>query len=177
MNKIKNKEQVYLTGICAKTIIDGKYWILTDGMKRIGEISLDDKEYKLNLGNEILKFKTIETIKERTNIQFQELPDGYNPDKINDGYNDNVHGYGTDATPCNGVWSLTQQAPIFTKENNSKSWFAAGWYVINQNNIWRQEFCPKLIAVQRYDYRGPFKEKEKAREVFDIIKGERLFRK
>ena len=30
MSKIKNKEQVYLTGICAKTIIDGKYWILTD---------------------------------------------------------------------------------------------------------------------------------------------------
>ena len=137
----------------------------------------NDEEYMLNLGDRTIKFKTIETIKERTNIEFQELPDGYDPDKINDGYNDNVHSYGTDAKPFNGVWSLTQQAPIFTKENNSKSWFAAGWYVINQNNIWRQEFCPKLIAIQRYDYRGPFKEKEKAREVLDIIKGERLFRK
>ena len=38
MSKIKNKEQVYLTGLCAKNIVDGKYWILTDGRKRIGEI-------------------------------------------------------------------------------------------------------------------------------------------
>jgi hypothetical protein len=144
-------EDIKIERLYAKAIVDGEFWVLTDGKRRIGQISVDSRGYQIYVNGKEHTFKTIDMLKRAANIKFDQIPARAEVDE------NSVHGYPTDAKQFNGVWSLEQRAPIFTKEDNSKSWFAAGWYLIHQNKIWRQEFCPKLITIQRYKYRGPFK--------------------
>jgi len=51
---------------------------------------------------------------------------------------------------------------LFTRNTKSKSWFAAGWYNIKQHRKWESVQHPKLIALQRYQYQGPFHTKDEA---------------
>ena len=75
-----------------------------------------------------------------------------------------VHGYATSSRPYNPVLDVKHQLPLYTTEPRSRSWSAAGWYLIKQHRNWIATFCPKLILLQRYNYRGPFKSKEEANE-------------
>ena len=137
--------------IHAKPIIKDMFWVLTAEDKRVGEINKQGSTYSLKIGDSVFNYKNLNRIKANANIEFEKQITAKERE-VNQ-----VHGYSTDAEPYNGVWSLQQKVPIFTKEENSKSWFAAGWYLVKQNKRWRQDFCPKLITLQRYDYRGPYK--------------------
>tara|TARA_Y100000816_G_C25683137_1_gene361636 strand:- start:93 stop:566 length:474 start_codon:yes stop_codon:yes gene_type:complete len=138
----------------AKPIVEDQFWVLTDGSKRVGEINKANQGYNIKVGNKIINYRTINILKVQTDIEFDSAITREQKE-VNQ-----VHDYPTDAEPYNGVWSLQQKAPIFTKELHSKSWYAAGWYLVKQNKFWRQDFCPKLITLQRYEYRGPFKNQE-----------------
>ena len=137
--------------IHAKPIIKDKFWVLTAQDKRVGEINKQGSNYSLKIGDSVFSYKNLNRIKANANIEFEKQITAKERE-VNQ-----VHQYPTDSEPFNGVWSLQQKVPIFTKEENSKSWFAAGWYLVKQNKIWRQDFCPKLITLQRYDYHGPHK--------------------
>lgn len=48
--------------------------------------------------------------------------------------------------------------PCFTKTAKSKTYFAAGYYVILfENNGWTGSFCPKISTLRGREYLGPFK--------------------
>lgn len=48
--------------------------------------------------------------------------------------------------------------PCFTKTANSKTYFAAGYYVILfENNGWTASFCPKISTLRGREFLGPFK--------------------
>ena len=151
---VKTKEidlkHIKLT-IHAKPIVKDMFWVLTAEDKRVGEINKKGSMYSLKIGDSVFNYKNLNRIKANANIEFEKQITAKERE-VNQ-----VHTYPTDAEPYNGVWSLQQKVPIFTKEENSKSWFAAGWYLVKQNKIWRQDFFPKLITLQRYDNRGPYK--------------------
>jgi hypothetical protein len=46
---------------------------------------------------------------------------------------------------------------LFTKSNKSKSAYCAGYYIIRFDKGWVKSFCPKLITIERYEFKGPFK--------------------
>ena len=46
---------------------------------------------------------------------------------------------------------------FFTKSEKSKSLYCAGYYIIKFDKGWVKSFCPKLITIERYESRGPFK--------------------
>lgn len=150
--KINNKN--IEVKVHAKPIVENKFWVLTDGSKRVGEINKAHEGYNIKVGNKVINYRTINILKANTEIEFDPAITKEQKE-VNQ-----VHDYPTDAEPYNGVWSLHQKAPIFTKEPHSKSWYAAGWYLVRQNKFWRQDFCPKLITLQRYEYRGPFMNQE-----------------
>jgi hypothetical protein len=75
-----------------------------------------------------------------------------------------VHGYDAGCRAHNAMWSVRHRLPLFTKTTKSKSWVAAGWYAIQQNRTWRIERNPKLIVLERYPFRGPYHDREQARE-------------
>jgi hypothetical protein len=68
-----------------------------------------------------------------------------------------VHGYSTSTTPHNAMFDIQRKLPLFTKSEDSKSLYCAGYYIIRFEKGWVKSFCPKLITLQRYDYKGPFK--------------------
>ena len=53
---------------------------------------------------------------------------------------------------------------LFRSTKKSKSWFAAGWYQLKRGRKWKIVQDPKLIALERYTYVGPFQSKEQASE-------------
>lgn len=137
--------------IIAKAVIPDQYWILKDGDHKVGNIEAGPDGFQVKINNNVEKFKTITTIKQRTKIDFE--PQTKNPPQV---VSNTVHGFPTTGYPHNPVFDVQKQLPLYTKEERSKSWYAAGWYAIRQGRQWRVSQCPKLIVLQRYQYRGPF---------------------
>lgn len=48
--------------------------------------------------------------------------------------------------------------PCFTKTETSKTYYAAGYYVVFfPNTGWTGSFCPKISTLRKYKFVGPFK--------------------
>lgn len=139
--------------VTAKGIVKNKFWVLIENKQRIGEISANSvgRGYSITFHGARENVDTVNDLKiGRKKIRFVDPPKREFVER------DQVHGYPTDSEPFNGVWDLSHKAPIYTKEDNSKSWFCAGWFLIKKGRNWKQEFCPKLITIGRYDHRGPY---------------------
>ena len=68
-----------------------------------------------------------------------------------------IYGYPFTGEQYNSVWNLKLKLPLYTKKEDSKSWFAAGYYSIKIKGRWRAILAPKLIILQRNNYKGPFR--------------------
>ena len=93
---------------------------------------------------------------QRANIQFEAELKVSKPDTRT------VHGYPAANRVFNPVWDVQKQLPLYTKTKKSKSWFAAGWFIIKRGRKWKIIQDPKLIALERYTYQGPYHTKEQA---------------
>jgi hypothetical protein len=135
--------------IVAKSVIDNKFWILTDDDKKIGNIQAAADGYFVRINDKTVTYKTLSSLKKQANIHF----DSSDRSKINDGL---VYGYNPGGKAYNAIFDVKRQLPLFTRTKKSKSWYAAGWYKIKQHNHWITAENPKLITLQRYAYQGPF---------------------
>jgi len=73
--------------------------------------------------------------------------------------NFDVHGYPCSQHPYNPMFDVQNQLPVYTKTPKSKSQFCAGYYIICFEKGWRKAYCPKMITLSRYKYKGPMKSK------------------
>lgn len=80
-----------------------------------------------------------------------------------------VQGYPTSCSPHNGMYDIRRKLPLFTKSDDSKSLYCAGYYVIHFDKGWVKSFCPKLITLQRYEYKGPFKTELEMKQVLSNV--------
>lgn len=140
--------------IKAKPIVKNKFWILQDNNGKIGTVEKHNRGFLLKANGVYEEFKTIKTIKNKTNIIFE---DAHNQ---KDFFENQVNGFPTDSKPFNAVYNLKERLPLFTKQNKSKSWYAAGYYRVTVNGKTEIMFCPKLILLQRYNYIGPVKTRD-----------------
>jgi hypothetical protein len=145
--------------IIAKPVIDNQYWILKKDDAKIGNIQVaPDGSYDVKILDRCANFKTIPMLRNSVDIEFQGQESLSAPEP------NQVHGYHTGCTTFNGMWNVQLKLPLFTKEEKSKSWFAAGWYRIKQHRTWKAVQNPKLITLERYKFQGPFYSKEEANE-------------
>lgn len=144
--------------IVAKPVVDKQYWILKQGNRKVGAIEADTDGYMLRIEDQVQKFKTIPMVRKKTNIVFEPLEKATPPKK------GEVYGYQTDCKIYNAMWDVKQKLPLFTKDKKSKSWYAAGWYLVKQHRTWRTFQNPKLIVLERYKYQGPYKSEDEARD-------------
>ena len=77
--------------------------------------------------------------------------------EIKESYIKEIHGYPTSCQPFNDMYDIKQKLPLFTKSAKSKSLYCAGYYIIRFDKGWVKSFCPKLITIERYESKGPFK--------------------
>jgi len=145
--------------IIAKPVIANQYWILQQDNQKVGNIEACNGGYQVKINNNISQYRTIDMAAQRAQIEFVTGDAPTEPEKPN-----LVHGYPAAGHVHNAVWNIPLKLPLFTRSAKSKSWFAAGWYSVYRNRTWRVIQDPKLIALQRYQYRGPFQTPQQAQQ-------------
>jgi hypothetical protein len=99
------------------------------------------------------KFATIKMLKDRHNVDFVKA------DKKASGQNE-VYGFPLTGKHFNELYDVNKRLPIYTKQERSKSFYCAGYYLIKLGTSWTRQYCPKLITLQRYEYMGPYRTEE-----------------
>ena len=140
--------------LVAKVIADKQYWILQADNQKVGNIEAWNGGYQVRIHDQVKQFKTIKLAARESNIVFEKGAAPSKPDASR------VHGFPVSGRCYNPVWDVAHRLPLYTKTRKSKSWFAAGWYSIKRGRKWKLIQDPKLIALQRYPYQGPFHSKE-----------------
>jgi len=137
--------------IKAKPVVPDRYWILRDQDRKIGNITVTDHGYAVKIGDHIDTYKNLRSLKRKISVDFETPPSQTSSKEKNE-----IYGYPVDCQIYNPMFDVKSQLPLFTKEPNSRSWFAAGYYRIQHHSRYQIVFCPKLILLQRYQYQGPF---------------------
>lgn len=140
----------------AKPVVKNKFWVVEDQGHRVATIqAVEDGGFVYVHDDQRERFSSIKILSKQYNITF---------DKINKKSNkiigNNIHGYPTQTKPYNELYDVTRRLPVYTTTAKSKSYYCAGYYIIQFDNHWAKEYCPKLITLNRYPFRGPFATQE-----------------
>jgi hypothetical protein len=138
--------------LSAKSVIKNKCWVVEKDGKKVGTILANSIDYTYLKGRKREHYASLERLSDRYNIKV----DSGSKKKENTEEH-NVYGYPCEHDAKNALWNVPLKLPVFTKGDNSKSFFCAGYYLVKFNLGWVKSYCPKLITVQRYGYQGPFK--------------------
>ena len=141
----------------AKPVLKDKFWIIENDEQRIGTMSWNDDRYMFSNSNGTCFFDNKRQMKKRfgTDIVWTDITPNNNSNITNENYF--VHGFPTSVTPFNTMYDVKRKLPLFTKSDKSKSAYCAGYYIIQFDKGWVKSFCPKLITIERYNFKGPFK--------------------
>lgn len=142
--------------IKAKTVLKDKFWIVEDEGKRIGTLSVSDDRYVLSSKEIGVRFFDNKRQLERA-LGKTEFETTVTSTVTDVEHEQEVYGYPTSTIPYNTLYDVKQRLPLFTKSAKSKSLYCAGYYIIRFEKGWVQSHCPKLITLERYEFRGPFK--------------------
>ena len=141
--------------IKAKEVLDGKFWIVEDEGVNIGTLSFDDEKYMLNdTSGKCVIFNNEQQVAKNfgSKIQWSKLniTETVPVERL-------VHGMPTSCTPYSPIYDVVRTLPMFSKSNKSKSLYCAGYFIIRFDKGWVKSFCPKLITIERYECKGPFR--------------------
>ena len=153
----------------AKTLVKDKFWIVEENGQKLGTLQKkeDNGWIFLNKQDKRQVYHTQESLftKFGFNIfseNIEESVDEKSVDKwdVKQAENFDVHGYPCSQKPYNPLWKVQSGLPLYTKTPKSKSIFCAGYYIVKFETVnWRKAYCPKIITLQRYPYKGPMKSK------------------
>ena len=140
--------------ITAKPVLDQNYWILTQGDAKIGAITADAAGYTVTIRGRRQRFADMRRLQTGLKIDLPAVP------RIPRSDHAQVHGHDAGCRAYNGMWHVQLRIPVFTKSTKSRSWYAAGWYAVQQARSWKIVRNPKLILLQRYRFQGPFQDRD-----------------
>lgn len=139
--------------LIARPVVKNKFWVVENNDTKVATIqAVEDGGFVYVENQQRRRYPTIKILSNTHNVTF----DNIDKNKIEPEV-DQLHGYPTSHKPYNILWDVKHKFPVFTKSKKSKSFFCAGYYAVKFNDIWVKSFCPKLITVNRYKFRGPFK--------------------
>ena len=141
--------------IKAKEVLKNKFWLVEDDGEKIGTLSYDNEKYMLNDSyGQCHYFNTQNAISKnfgsKINWTTLDITETAPTEKV-------VHEMPTSCIPHNPVYDVKRKLPMFSKSNKSKSLYCAGYFIIKFDKGWVKSFCPKLITIERYESKGPFK--------------------
>lgn len=143
--------------LIAKPIIDNTYWVVTGTEGKVGNVVSTSSGVDLRIGSHTIHYESTEQLQQLAQIKF----DTITTSKIN---TTQLGGFPAPANTHNHVYELKHKLHLFTDTEKSKSFRAAGWFNVSQNDATSIMYCPKYIFIQRYAYTGPFKSKQEAIE-------------
>ena len=154
----------------AKPIVDGKFWIVEEDGEKVAilhkkennkfMLSSKEGEVYFNKKDELIKRfgKDFFIVSDKVKISHEEVRD--------------VYEYPTSCRPYNPMFNVQRKLPLFTKSQASKSLYCAGYYTIKFDKGWVKSFCPKLITIERYPSKGPFKSELEMKQVLSNAKSD-----
>jgi hypothetical protein len=156
--------------IYAKPIVDGKFWIVEqDGSKVATLHKKENNKFLLSSTQGEIMFNK----KQDLTKQFGE---GFflnsTKVKVTQAEPNECHGFATSVPPYNSMYDVRRKLPLFTKSLQSKSLYCAGYYIIKFNKGWVKSFCPKVITLERNQYKGPFKTEFEMKQVLANAKSD-----
>lgn len=137
----------------AKSIVDNKFWILEseDGAK-VGTIKIVSDKINVIIEGREHSFKNMDEAIDELDLTFIKKVVELKEDPSNE-----VYDFPTSTQPHNALWNVQMKLPIYTKTDRSNSYHCAGYYIIRFSTGWVKSYCPKLLTLQRYTFKGPFK--------------------
>lgn len=141
--------------IKAKTILKNKYWIIEDNDVRIGTLSFNNDQYIFTNKSEVCVFNTENDLTNRFGVTVNwKLPEENQIDKKE---NFDINGYPIGVQPYKCMFDIKRKISLFSKSEKSDSLYCAGYFILKFPKGWTKAFCPKLVTIEQYEYKGPFK--------------------
>lgn len=159
-----------MTELRAKPIVDDQFWIIEQDGEKVGTLHKKENNKFILSSTEGKSFfgKKEELIKAfGKNFFGTKIKTTVSSAGIRD-----VYGYPTSCYPYNPIYNVQKKLPLFTKSAVSKSLYCAGYYAIRFNKGWVKSFCPKLITIERYENRGPFKSELELKQAISNVKSD-----
>ena len=154
----------------AKPLIEDRFWILSKNGKSIGILNkLGQNNYVVTWDGRKKSFNSRKNLLEQYPMRFIKFG---TDEKSTTKVEKEVHNYPINSkNGYNTIFDLSRKLPMFTKRKDSKCWFCAGYYIINFNKIgWTTAYCPKLITLDRYEFKGPYRTSIDAKESLKYVK-------
>tara|TARA_Y200000002_G_scaffold81778_1_gene64635 strand:- start:1522 stop:1998 length:477 start_codon:yes stop_codon:yes gene_type:complete len=141
--------------IKAKEVLKNKFWIVENEGRKVGTLSFDEEKYMLNDANGNCHYfntqnQVSKELGSKINWTSLDIVETKPSEK-------EVHGMPTSCLPYSPIYDVQRKLPMFSKSNKSKSLYCAGYFIIRFDKGWVKSFCPKLITIERYESKGPFK--------------------
>jgi hypothetical protein len=136
--------------IKAKPVVKNKYWIVEDDGRKVATIQAAEDGVVLVKDNHRLKYPSVKVLGTAHNIRFVR---GHTHQTTSA---NSVYDYPCHARPYNAIYDLRMKLPLYTTSLKSKSYYCAGYYLVNYETQWLLEFCPKKIILIRNKFMGPF---------------------
>jgi hypothetical protein len=156
-----------MTDLHAKPIIDNKFWIVEKNGEKFATLrKSDDDRFVMSNESGIKIYDNKKSLTDQFGKNFFVVKIIKEAD---DSQPDEIHGFPSSTTPHNSMFDVKRKFPLFTKSEDSKSLYCAGYYVIRFDKGWVKSFCPKLITLQRYEYKGPFKTELEMKQVLSNV--------
>jgi len=144
-----------MSELIATPVVKNKFWVVEDRGNKIATIQArEDGGFVYVHDDQREYFPSTRDLKQKLNIKFGSITRKHKEDIKT------IYGFPVKGKIYNQVFDVQRRLPIYTKQEKSKSFYCAGFYLIKFNNIWNEYFCPKNITLQRYQYLGPFKSKD-----------------
>ena len=155
--------------ISAKPLVKDKFWIIEENGIKLGTLQKKDNNGWIFLSKKDRKeiFHTPESLREKFGIDIlaTHVPPVVEEETTTEDFQ--VHGFPASQQPFNPMFDVQKQLPIYSKTPKSKSLFCAGYFIICFEKGWRKAYCPKLITLQRYPFKGPIKTKLEMQQVLN----------
>jgi hypothetical protein len=142
----------------AKPLIPNKEWIIENDGRKLGTLSKEKSGYVFFSNGTKIEFHNLKEVEQAMEIHI--VP----PASVKASKTKDVYGYETKTIPHNPLYDVQRKLPIYTKSLKSTSRHCAGHYVIKFPKGWVKSHCPKLITLERYQYKGPFHSDQEARK-------------
>lgn len=157
--------------INAKTLIKDKFWIVERNGQKLGTLQKEDSNGWIFLSKHQEKevFHTQDSLYKKfgEKIFANDITVLINAEDNKEQTDWEVHGFPVNQKPFNPIFDVQKKLPIYTKAKKSKSQFCAGYYIIDFPKGWRKAYCPKLITLQRYKFKGPIKTKIEMQQILN----------
>ena len=156
-----------MTELIAKPVLKDKYWIVESHGDKVGTIQATEDGsvvYVHDLQRE--KFASIKLLSKTKNLMVVKPVTKKRTQSTNE-----VYGFPAICKPYNLLWNVKNKLPVFTKTKKSKSYFCAGYYLVKLKDTWDINYCPKLITINRYQFVGPFKNKDEVNQELKTLNG------